>query len=64
MHGGSPLVAAGPGDKNLNKEPKYLIGILSFGTKSCDQADPDRGYPEVYTSIVNYLPWIIANMKP
>ena len=56
---GGPLVAAGPGDKKLNKEPKYLIGIVSFGTKKCGQ-----GYPGVYTSIDYYLPWIIDNMKP
>jgi len=52
---GGPLVAQGPGDF---KEPKYLIGIVSFGTKKCGQ-----GYPGVYTSIDYYLPWIIANMK-
>jgi len=56
---GGPLVAAGPGDKKLNKEPKYLIGIVSFGTKKCGQ-----GFPGVYTSIDYYLPWILANMKP
>ena len=56
---GGPLVAAGPGDKRLNKEPKYLIGIGSYRTKICGQ-----GYPEVYTSIDYYLPWIIDNMKP
>ena len=57
-HGG-PLVAAGPGDKKLNKENKYLIGIVSFGTKKCGQ-----GYPGVYSSIDYYLPWILDNMKP
>jgi len=51
---GGPLVAY-QGDF---KEPKYLIGIVSFGTKKCGQ-----GYPGVYTSIDYYLPWIIANMK-
>jgi len=52
---GGPLVAQGPGDF---KEPKYLIGIVSFGTKKCGQ-----GYPGVYTSIDYYLPWILANME-
>merc|ERR1711956_203547 len=47
------------GDKKLNKEPKYLIGIVSFGTKKCGQ-----GYPGVYSSIDYYLPWILDNMKP
>jgi len=53
---GGPLVAQGPGDF---KKPKYLIGVVSFGTKKCGQ-----GYPGVYTSIEYYLPWILANMEP
>jgi len=52
---GGPLVAQGPGDF---KEPKYLVGVVSFGTKKCGQ-----GYPGVYTSIEYYLPWILKNMK-
>jgi len=52
---GGPLVAQGPGDF---KEPKYLVGVVSFGTKKCGQ-----GYPGVYTSIEYYLPWILDNMK-
>jgi len=52
---GGPLVAQGPGDF---KEPKYLVGIVSFGTKKCG-----KGFPGVYTSIEYYLPWILANME-
>jgi len=52
---GGPLVAQGPGDF---KEPKYLVGVVSFGTKKCG-----TGYPGVYTSIEYYLPWILENMK-
>ena len=52
---GGPLVSQKKGDF---KEPKYLVGIVSFGTKECG-----TGYPGVYTSIEYYLPWIIANMK-
>merc|ERR1711981_499273 len=52
---GGPLVAQGPGDF---KQPKYLVGIVSFGTKKCA-----TGYPGVYTSIDYYLDWILANMK-
>jgi len=52
---GGPLVVQEEGDF---KKPKYLVGIVSFGTKKCGQ-----GYPGVYTSIQYYLPWIIANMK-
>ena len=43
----------------LNKKPKYLVGIVSFGSRKCV-----RGLPVVYTSIDYYLPWIIDNMKP
>ena len=56
---GGPLVAADKDAGVLNKKPKYLIGIVSFGTRKCGQ-----GYPGVYTSIEYYLPWIIENMKP
>ena len=52
---GGPLVSQDDGDF---KSPKYLVGIVSFGTKKCA-----TGYPGVYTSIDCYLPWIIANMK-
>ena len=52
---GGPLVAQVEGDF---KQPKYLVGIVSFGTSKCAQ-----GIPGVYTSIDYYLPWIIANMK-
>jgi len=52
---GGPLVSQIKGDF---KKPKYLVGIVSFGTKECG-----TGYPGVYTSIEYYLPWIIANMK-
>jgi len=51
---GGPLVAQGPGDF---KSAKYLIGVVSFGTKQCA-----TGYPGVYTAIDYYLPWLIANM--
>jgi len=53
---GGPLVAQVEGDF---KEPKYLVGIVSFGTSKCAQ-----GIPGVYTSIDYYLPWILENMKP
>ena len=56
---GGPLVAAEKDSSTLNKKPKYLIGIVSFGTRKCGQ-----GYPGVYTSIEYYLPWILDNMKP
>jgi len=57
---GGPLVAMkSDGNELLNKNPKYLVGIASFGTRSCG-----KGLPGVYTSIDHYLPWIIANMKP
>lgn len=56
---GGPLVAAEQDSSTLNKKPKYLIGIVSFGTRKCGQ-----GYPGVYTSIEYYLPWILDNMKP
>jgi len=52
---GGPLVSQIKGDF---KKPKYLVGIVSFGTKKCGS-----GYPGIYTSIEYYLPWIIANMK-
>merc|ERR1719219_1746727 len=56
---GGPLVATDPSKaESIIKSPKYLIGIVSFGTKKCGS-----GYPGVYTSIEYYLPWIIANMK-
>jgi len=56
---GGPLVATDPSKaESIIKSPKYLIGIVSFGTKRCGS-----GYPGVYTSIEYYLPWIIANMK-
>jgi len=54
---GGPLVAEGPGGGL--KQKKYLVGVVSFGTKKCGQ-----GFPGVYTSIDYYLPWILANMKP
>ena len=53
---GGPLVAQVEGDF---KQPKYLVGIVSFGTSKCAQ-----GIPGVYTSIDYYLPWILENMKP
>ena len=55
---GGPLVAMKQGSDVLNKEPKYLVGIVSFGSRRCG-----RGLPGVYTSIDYYLPWIIANMR-
>jgi len=56
---GGPLVAMERDSDVLNKKPKYLVGIVSFGSRKCG-----RGLPGVYTSIDYYLPWIINNMKP
>lgn len=55
---GGPLVATDTSIAGPIQSPKYLVGIVSFGTKKCGQ-----GYPGVYTSIQYYLPWIIANME-
>ena len=52
---GGPLVAY-QGDFT---GPKYLVGIVSFGTSQCGQ-----GIPTGFTSIEYYLPWILDNMKP
>jgi len=56
---GGPLVAMKKGSEALNKNPKYLVGIASFGTRSCG-----KGLPGVYTSIDYYIHWIIDHMKP
>merc|ERR1712241_1456918 len=55
---GGPLVATDTSVAGPIQSPKYLVGIVSFGTKKCGQ-----GYPGVYSSIRYYLPWIIANME-
>ena len=56
---GGPLVAMERDSEVINKKPKYLVGIVSFGSRRCG-----KGLPGVYTSIDYYLPWIIDNMKP
>ena len=57
---GGPLVAYEGTNPSQNwKNPKYLVGIVSFGTSKCGQ-----GIPTAYSSIDYYLPWILDNMKP
>ena len=38
--------------------PRYLIGIVSFGSKDCG-----NGRPGVYTRVSSFIPWIVKNLK-
>jgi len=38
--------------------PRYLIGIVSFGSRDCG-----NGRPGVYTRVSSFIPWIVRNLK-
>merc|ERR1712013_164518 len=54
---GGPLYLAKVGQLGLptmdGSEPLYLIGIVSFGSRSCGS-----GKPGVYTRVSDFIPWI------
>jgi len=61
---GGPLYLAKVGSNGIptldGSEPLYLIGIVSFGSKTCG-----IGKPGIYTRVADFIPWIrqhIGNM--
>ena len=51
---GGPLLV-----KSDRQSPSFLLGIVSFGTKTCG-----AGSPGVYTRIDKYIPWILSHLQP
>ena len=44
--------------KTDDLHPRFLIGVVSFGSKECGS-----GRPGVYTRITEHISWIKRNMK-
>lgn len=54
---GGPLMAV---FYNSNLYSWYVTGVVSFGPSPCGV----EGWPGVYTKVVEYVPWILKNIKP
>merc|ERR1712059_68821 len=44
--------------QSSDKDPWYLLGLVSLGSKRCGS-----GSPAVYTRIFSFLPWLAENLK-
>lgn len=53
---GGPLVSK---DLENNFGPYYIMGILSYGEKTCGLTSR----PGVYTKVADFLEWIVNNIR-
>jgi secreted trypsin-like serine protease len=51
--------SGGPLMSDVENERSVLLGIVSFGPRSCGLAN----FPGVYTKVSSYLEWILQNIQ-
>jgi len=54
---GGPLLARKGGKFDIDRS-KHLVGIVSYGLKTCG-----TGKPGIYTRVEAFIPWIISSMQ-
>jgi secreted trypsin-like serine protease len=47
-------------EAELNNDKFILLGLVSFGPRSCGLSN----FPGVYTRISSYMEWILKNIEP
>lgn len=55
LDSGGPLM----NDNSANNVRVVLLGIVSFGPRSCGLAN----FPGVYTRVSSYIPWILESIQ-
>jgi secreted trypsin-like serine protease len=55
LDSGGPLM----NDNSENNDRVVLLGIVSFGPRSCGLAN----FPGVYTRVSSYVPWILETIQ-